>query len=165
MGVDVNPDGVALATISADGNLLRHAWLGCDRMRFASRDKRNHDIRLLAKAVVEQAQQQGGSLVVERLAFKRKKLGKRFNRMSHNFVYRRLLEAIHSRAASQGVVLVEVQPAFTSVLGLLKYADQYSLNRHTAAALVIARRGLGLLETQTHTDKFDEPVRGRVTLV
>ena len=37
-------------------------------------------------------------------------------------------------------------PAFTSIAGILKYQDQYSLNRHTAAALVIARRGYGIME-------------------
>jgi len=29
----------------------------------------------------------------------------------------------------------------------LKYQEQYSLNRHTAAALVIGRRGMGIMET------------------
>jgi hypothetical protein len=45
-----------------------------------------------------------------------------------------------------GVGIIEVHPAFTSMIGLLKYADQYSLNRHTAAALVIARKGMGIKE-------------------
>jgi hypothetical protein len=46
------------------------------------------------------------------------------------------------------VELVEVNPAFTSILGELKYEKMYSLNRHDAAALVIARRGMGIRERQ-----------------
>ena len=37
---------------------------------------------------------------------------------------------------------------FTSVLGQLKYQKMYSLNRHTSAGLVIARRGLNLKERE-----------------
>lgn len=40
----------------------------------------------------------------------------------------------------------EVHPAYTSKIGALKYAPQLNLCRHTAAALVIARRGLNFRE-------------------
>ena len=33
-----------------------------------------------------------------------------------------------------------------TVAGILKYQEQYSLNRHIAAAFIIARRGLGICE-------------------
>jgi len=71
--------------------------------------------------------------------------------MKANFAYRQTPNAIKSRAAREGVPLVEVQPAVTSILGNLKYARPYSLNRHTAAALVIGRRGAGFLERQDFT--------------
>ena len=40
----------------------------------------------------------------------------------------------------------KINPAFTSITGILKYQEMYSLNRHTAAALVIGRRGMGIME-------------------
>ena len=66
-------------------------------------------------------------------------------------LYRQMIEAIHSRAAKEGVEVIEVNPAFTSVLGILKFEDMYSLNRHTAAALVIGRRGMGIRERKDFT--------------
>jgi hypothetical protein len=41
---------------------------------------------------------------------------------------------------------VEVSPAYTSVIGALKYAPQFLLDKDRAAALVIARRALGFEE-------------------
>jgi hypothetical protein len=43
----------------------------------------------------------------------------------------------------QFVALVQVNPAYTSVLGRLKYARETDFNTHQAAAWVIARRGMG----------------------
>jgi hypothetical protein len=39
-----------------------------------------------------------------------------------------------------------VSPAYTSVIGALKYAPQFLLDKDRAAALVIARRALGFEE-------------------
>jgi hypothetical protein len=44
------------------------------------------------------------------------------------------------------VLVKEVNPAYTSKLGKLKYKKMYSLSDHEAAALVIARRAMGLNE-------------------
>jgi hypothetical protein len=68
--------------------------------------------------------------------------------MKSNFVYRKMLNAIKQRASKIGVPVIEVQPAFTSILGQLKYQSMYSLNRHTSAGLVIARRGMDLKERE-----------------
>ena len=66
--------------------------------------------------------------------------------MRYNFIYSRLLKAIERRAVKDGVELKKINPAFTSIAGILKYQEMYSLNRHTAAALVIGRRGMGIME-------------------
>jgi len=66
--------------------------------------------------------------------------------MSHNFVYRRLLEAIERRGLRCGVAIRKVNPAYTSIIGKYKYATDYGLSFHQAAAFVIARRGLGFHE-------------------
>jgi IS605 OrfB family transposase len=149
IGLDTNPDGVALTEVGSDGNLLSHHYLRAQRIQFASRDKRDNDIRLLAKEIVDEAMDKGKKLVVEQLDFGDKKKGcRKFRRMRSNFLYRKILEAVKSRAVRCGVELIEVNPAFTSILGKLKYEKMYSLNHHTAAAMVIARRGIGFQERQ-----------------
>ena len=80
-------------------------------------------------------------IVLEQLNFKNGKKSKKFNRMAHNFIYRRLLEAIKVRAYKESVEIIEVPAAYTSIVGKLKYMDMYSLSVHNAAALVIGRMG------------------------
>jgi len=148
VGVDTNPDGLALVETDKHGNMLRHEYLNSHRILFARHDKRKHDIEALALKVVNCAVLTGKGLVIEDLKFNDKKplRSRKFNRMRHNFIYSQLLQAIERRAVKDGVEVKKINPAFTSIAGILKYQEMYSLSRHTAAALVIARRGMGICE-------------------
>ena len=156
VGIDCNPDGVALSEVDGSGNLLHQRYERSDRLRYSRRNKRDADCYEIAREVVDYALDRKKPIVVERLSFSKNKKGRKFNRMSHNFVYRKLLSSISSRAARCGVPVIQVNPAFTSILGKLKYQDMYSLSTHNAAAMVIARRGMGILERQTFTVTLDE---------
>lgn len=46
----------------------------------------------------------------------------------------------------KGINYIQVNPAFTSKIGKLKYSQQLCLSNHQAAAYIIARRGLGFKE-------------------
>ena len=46
----------------------------------------------------------------------------------------------------KGVEVVEVNPAYTSVIGMLKYAPQLNIDKDVAGAYVIGRRALGFKE-------------------
>ena len=147
IGIDTNPDGLAVVEIDKSGNLLKHMYLSNPRIQFARHEKRKNDIEVLALQVVNTAILKGKGIVLEDLKFSEGKKGhKKFNRMRYNFIYSQLLRAIERRALKDGVEVRKVNPAFTSIAGILKYQDQYSLNRHTAAALIIARRGFGIME-------------------
>jgi IS605 OrfB family transposase len=167
IGVDCNPDGVAVVEVTKNDNLKHHQYEQEQRIQFAGRGKRDYDIKQLAVRVVDAAKEARKPLVVEKLNFSpdsRKKGYRKFRRTKANFIYRQMIDAIKSRAARESIPLVEVQPAFTSVLGNLKYAKPYSLNRHTAAALVIGRRGMGMLERQDFTVTQDEDENAKPNL-
>ena len=149
VGIDCNPDGVAIVNVDKTGNLLEHRYIRKQRIQFASGNKRDYDTGLLAKEVVQYAFDKRKPIVLEKLDFKKgKKSYKKFNRMKSNFIYRKMLNAIKQRAVKIGIPVIEVLPAFTSILGQLKYQKMYNLNRHTSAGLVIARRGLNLKERE-----------------
>jgi IS605 OrfB family transposase len=165
VGIDCNPDGIAVVEVNADGNLVRHMYEKEQRIQFAGRGKRDYDIKQMAVRAVDVAKESQKILIVEKLAFGKRKNGvRKFRRMKSNFIYRQMLDAVKSRASREGVPVIEVQPAFTSILGNLKYAKQYSLNRHTAAALVIGRRGLGFLERHDFTVTQEESGSGKLNL-
>lgn len=152
LGIDTNPDGLAVSELNSDGNLIHHKYEREQRIQFAKKDKRTNDICLLAKRVVNEAKELNKPIVIEKLKFSKKtdkkKQLKKFKRMKHNFLHKRMLDTIKRRAIKEGVGLIEVEPAFTSALGALKYQKMYSLSVHNAAAMVIGRRGMGFKERQ-----------------
>ena len=116
IGVDCNPDGVAVVEVTEDGNLKHHQYERERRIQFAGRGKRNYDIKQLAVRVVDVAKEARKPLAVEKLNFNpanRKKGSRKFRRTKAQFIYRQMLDAIKARATRVGVPLVEVQPAFT----------------------------------------------------
>ena len=152
IGVDTNPDGFAVVEVDKSGNLKSQAYISGQRLKFARKEKRDADIRNMAKEVVEKAVTRAKPLVLEDLSFKRDgKGGRKFQRMKANFVHSRMLEAVEARAVKAGIEVIKVNPAFTSVLGIVKYQKMYSLSRHSAAGLVIARRGMGIVERDALT--------------
>ena len=159
IGIDTNPSGLGVAEVDSKGNLLHHHFETEQRIQFASKDKRDNDVRLLAKRIIDFAKEKNKPLVVEKLSFKKQKSGfKKFRRMKHNFLHRKIIEAIKSRASKENISLVEVNPAFTSKLGHLKFQKMFFMPIHDAAAMVIARRAMGIQERQTFVvKKADKP--------
>jgi len=91
----------------------------------------------------------GKPVVIENLDFKvakskvSKGREKSYNRMISSLVTARFLSIIKLRCAERGIELIKVNAAYTSFIGRLKYNNQVDFNVHQAAAMVIARRGLG----------------------
>jgi len=56
------------------------------------------------------------------------------------------LQKLKRVARLKGVEVVEVNPAYTSVIGMLKYAPQLNIDKDIAGAYVIGRRALGFKE-------------------
>jgi len=56
------------------------------------------------------------------------------------FSYSKIIETLKSKALRSKIEIFEVNPAFTSVIGKVKFQKRYGLTNHQAAALTIARR-------------------------
>ncbi|OPX92158.1 MAG: hypothetical protein A4E52_00099 [Pelotomaculum sp. PtaB.Bin013] len=144
IGVDTNPDGLGITHADYLGQFKESLWLLQSEWTYARSDRRDNLIGEAATLVVDMAKQLNCALAVEDLRFKNdKSVTAKFNRMSHGFVWSKFLQMVDRRTAREGVPLVKAPPPFTSVIGILKYQQQYGFSNHEAAAYVIARRGLG----------------------
>jgi len=166
IGIDVNPKLAAVVETDDKGNMKSHTDIKAQRIEYARRPKRDYDIYCLAKEVVEKALISGKPIILEDLRFtsdSKKKGSRKFRRTKSNFTYAKIVTAVENRARRHGVKVIKVNPAFTSKLGLLKYADMYSLNAHDAAALCIARRGQGIeRERKTYNESiYSKKVKGK----
>jgi IS605 OrfB family transposase len=111
---------------------------------------RDYILWLTAWQIVRLAKEKGKAIALERLRHMPK--GERgdgrpkLRRKLGNWAYRSLSEKVKILAQREGIEVVEVNPAYTSVIGALKYAPQHLLDKDRAAAFVIARRALGFEE-------------------
>jgi IS605 OrfB family transposase len=147
LGIDTNPNGLALTRITKKGNYKSHEFIKCPKMLTANSNQRTNLAWELAHKVVNKALKYKVGIAIEDLKFDQSKdSGKKFNRLKHNFAYRKMLEAIESVAIKKGVDIIKVNPAYTSKIGLYKYCHQYGMDIHNGAAMVIARRAYGYKE-------------------
>ena len=141
IGIDTNPDGFALTRIDSKGNYKEHTYLNQHELIYANSNRRSNLCGELVKRVIKAAEENGCSIAVEDLKFKREKdVYKKFTRIKHQFVYSKLLTMLESACYKEGIGLVKVKPQYTSKIGLYKYCHQYGMDVHNGAAMVIARR-------------------------
>jgi IS605 OrfB family transposase len=117
-----------------------------------TRAQRFDMIRKAPAEIAKLADQLGVPVAAERLDFKRKRaeletaVGKKRARMLSSFAYSSFVEALSRACVRKSVKLVLVNPAYTSLIGLVKFAACYGSSVHAAAALAIARRAMALSE-------------------
>jgi len=153
IGIDINayPFHLALAWTSRDGNLEKYERISLNGLLDGNADKREYLSWQIAHQVVEIAKREGKAIVVENLQKIPK--GRRGDGMPklrqklQKWIYKGLLEKIEVVCKRNGVQLIKVNPAYTSVIGKLKYAPIYRIDKDIASAYVIARRGLGFKES------------------
>ena len=150
IGVDLNADHLAVAETDASGNYVK-AW----RVPLVTYGKSHHQAEALigdaVSGVVGYARGVGKPLVVEKLDFRQKKAvlegeSRKYARMLSSFSYGKVKAYFLSRGYREGVEIVAVNPAYSSVVGRVKFMERYGLTVHQAAALVLARRYLGCSE-------------------
>lgn len=141
IGIDTNPDGLALTMIDSRGNYKWNTYIKSGELNYARSNRRQNLCGELAAEAVQIAKNYGVGIAVEDLKFSHDKdVNKKFARIKHQFIYRRLLTMLESACRRSGVPIVKVKPQFTSKMGLYKYCCQYGMAVHNGAAMVIARR-------------------------
>ena len=150
IGVDLNADHLAVAETDASGN-----YVNAFSVPLVTYGKSGHQAEALigdaVASVVQYAREAGKPVVIEKLDFRRKKAAlegqsRRYSRMLSSFSYGKVKAYFLSRGYRQGVEINQVNPAFSSVIGRVKFMERYGLSVHQAAALVLARRLLGCSE-------------------
>ena len=150
IGVDVNTDHLAVSETDYSGNWIRSFTVPL--VTFGKSQKQAAALIGDAVAqVVGYARSVGKPLVVENLDFSKKKdqLEGEYpgrSRMLSSFAYGKIRTYFLSRGYREGVEVVEVNPAYSSLMGRVLFMERYGLSVDQAAALVLARRLLNCSE-------------------
>jgi IS605 OrfB family transposase len=152
IGIDINayPFHLALTYVSTDGNLEKYHSISLNELLEANSEKRQYLEWQIAHEIIKLAKEEKKAIAIENLEkLPKGKRGDGFAKLRNRlqkWSYKRLLEKIEILAKRNGIEIRKVNPAYTSVIGKLKYAPQYNIDKDIAGAYVIARRGLGFKE-------------------
>jgi IS605 OrfB family transposase len=147
-GIDLNLDHAAIALVDGKGQFRGELKYDYPNLGEMSKPKTEWSVGNIAKSIVRWAKENKiSAFVLEDLKIRREyDPNPRYNRRTNTFAYRQLSDTIQRTALRAGINVKLVNPAYTSWIGQTKYAEPLGLSRHSAAAYVIARRGLGLDE-------------------
>ena len=147
IGLDINKDHLALVETDRFGNPLVKK-----RIPLQLHGKTTHQAKAIigdaAAEAIAHAEKVHKPLIIEDLDFQKKKAAlreghtKSHARMLSSFSYQSIITHLKSNGSKKGVLVKRVNPAYTSIIGRVKFAKRYGLTIHQAAALTIGRRFL-----------------------
>jgi len=152
IAIDTNASPIHLATaeVSKTGELLSYQTISLHHLLGLSQNSKDHQEWILAHQIVDLAIQKGKAIAIENL--KKLKRGVRgdgkatLRKRLHHRNAKKFLQKLKRVAMLKGVEVIVVNPAYTSVIGMLKYAPQLSIDKDIAGAYVIGRRAPGFKE-------------------
>ena len=150
IGIDFNVNNIAWAYCDSEGNLKDRGQINIE-LDNKSSGQTTHILSVAIGKILEVATKYECPVVMEKLDFTAKKAGLRehskgYAKMLSQFAYSKFSELVHSKAKLAAIQTIEVNPAYSSLIGMIKYMSLYGLNSGTAASLVLARRSLRLSE-------------------
>lgn len=150
IGLDFNADRISATYVKPDGNIgycqeFPYSWKGL------TTGQRQAFMSDVVKKIVSLAEQFNCAVAIESLDFSKKKAtmseeSSLYNEMLSNLSTDLFRTTLESRCKRFGVQLIKVNPAFTSIIGMVKFMNRLGLNSGTSAAMSIARRAMNLSE-------------------
>ncbi len=151
LSIDYNDGFLAVVELDSSGNIcslekIELNYHGTGGAALA-------EIRDVSKQIAIRAFKIGKPVIVEDLDFRRTKAKQRknknkyYNKIIHKFDYSRFIETLERACNRQAVGFAKVNPAYTTKIGLEKYANLRKLNVHFSAALIIGRRFMGFSDS------------------
>jgi IS605 OrfB family transposase len=152
LAIDTNasPIHLAIVEVSKTGELLSYQTISLHHFLKLSQNSKDHQEWILAHQIVDLAIQRNKAIAIENL--KKLKKGVRgdgkakLRKRLHQWNAKKFLQKLKRVAILKGVEVIEVNPAYTSIIGMLKYAPQLNIDKDVAGAYVIGRRALGFRE-------------------
>ncbi|HDR7475941.1 MULTISPECIES: IS200/IS605 family accessory protein TnpB-related protein, partial [Bacillus] len=147
-GIDVNPDRIAVSLCTKQGNFKGSKIFYLHNLDTFSTNKRTTVIGQIVQQIKKWLIENNvGGIVLEDLKFQQSHdTDKYSNRKFHQFTYKKMLDSLIRMALRNGFSVKTVNPAYTSVIGKLKYSKKFGISVHETAAFTIVRRGLGFQE-------------------
>ena len=146
IGVDFNYNFIILVNIDKDGNFLSYQQIPFRNLHSYRKGRRDDYASFKLDKVINYCLNTGKGLVLEDLAFEQsfsynKKRNRKLTQLKTS-----MLPLLERKCARHGIAVRKVHPAYTTIIGVLKYSWSFNFSDHVLASYVIARKGLGFKE-------------------
>ena len=150
IGVDINVDHLAVAETDRFGNLINATKYDC-----VTYGKTSNQVKSIisdkVNLIKNSAATMGKPVVIENLDLEKHKAemenkNPKACRQISSFAYMTVQNLLRAACLRAGIEVLQVNPAYTSTIGAVNYAQKYGISVHQGAALAIARRSLGFSE-------------------
>lgn len=147
IGLDINLGSVGWCASNNHGNPIAWGKINLD-LHSCSTEQTEARLAYAVTEITQRALASQKPIVIEKLDFSEKKKqfkrGRKYNRMLSGFAYAKFFELLKARCLKLGIKLIEVSPKYSSQIGVAKYMRRLGMGSDSAAALVLARRGMGI---------------------
>ncbi len=146
IGLDFNHDCLALVNVDGEGKFLSYQTITFRNLHSYRKGRRDDYASFKLDKVINYCLNKGKGLIIEDLSFNQsfsynKKRNRKVNQLKTS-----MLPLLERKCIRHGIAVRKVHPAYTSIIGALKYSRSYNLSGHVLASYVIARRGVGFAE-------------------
>ena len=146
IGLDFNHNFLALVNVDGEGKFLSYQTIKFRNLHSYRKGRRDDYTSFKLDKVVHYCINKGKGLIIEDLSFDQsfsynKKRNRKINQLKTS-----MLPLLERKCARYGIAVRKVHPAYTTIIGALKYAWSLNLSDHVLASYVIARKGLGFTE-------------------
>ena len=146
VGLDFNYNFLMLVNIDEDGNFISYQKIPLRNLHSYRKGRRDNYASFKLDKVINYCMNKGKGLVMEDLSFGPSfSYNKKRNRKLNQFKTS-MLALLERKCTKHGIAVHKVHPAYTTIIGVLKYSWSLNLSDHVLASYVIARRGLGFAE-------------------
>ena len=146
IGLDFNYNFIILVNIDAAGHFLSYQQIPFRNLHSYRKDRRDAYASFKLDKVINYCVNKGKGLISEDLSFEQSfSYNKKRNRKLTQFKTS-MLPLLARKCVRHGIAVRRVHPAYTTIIGALKYSWSFNYSEHVLASYVIARRGLGLTE-------------------
>jgi len=146
IGLDFNYNFIILANIDKEGHFLSYQQIPFRNLHSYRKGRRDDYASFKLDKVIQYCLNKGKGLIIEDLSFDQSfSYNKKRNRKVTQFKTS-MLPRLERKCARHGIAVRKVHPAYTSLIGALKYSWSLNFSDHVLASYVIARKGVGFME-------------------
>lgn len=138
IGVDVNYNLITTCHVKKDGNPSKFIDYNYD-LEDTNKHQNNQILIDISNEIVYEAKENNKNIIIEDIKLDN---NKRNCRKVSLVAYNKFRCYLRSKAIKEGVLVIEVNPAYSSFISKFKYMRRLGRSIHSCAAYVIGRRGM-----------------------